>query len=80
MASNVKYGHVTTEMGDIGENEPVFIIRAQDKTAPHMIAVYAAMADIAGAPPSFLDNLETAMEDMIQWQLVNGSRVPGQGK
>jgi hypothetical protein len=79
MATNVKYGQVTLETGTIGEDEPVFILRAQDKLTPYIIATYAAMASLSGSPPEFVDNLEIAMDDMILWQEENGSRVPGQG-
>lgn len=42
MARSGKYGKV--DIPSIGENEPVFILRAQDKLAETAIALYQALA------------------------------------
>lgn len=53
MAREQKYGEVTTEKGNIPADEPVFLLRAQDKLAVAAIHGYAnlraAAGDITGA-------------------------------
>ncbi|MGI0148696.1 MAG: hypothetical protein ACREDF_04095 [Thermoplasmata archaeon] len=48
MAIEGKYGRVTTERKSIPENEPVFLLRAQDKLASPTVRIYAAMRRAAG--------------------------------
>lgn len=43
-----KYGRVSTELKDIPENEPVFILRAQDKLAPTAVRLYATLRGAMG--------------------------------
>lgn len=48
MAKETKYGAVETERGKIGKDEPVFILRAQDRLAPDAIRMYAALRRARG--------------------------------
>ena len=45
MGYDLKYGRVTTEYGEIPDDEPVFLFRAQDKLAYPILISYLAMAD-----------------------------------
>lgn len=48
MAKETKYGQVTTERKRIPEDEPVFLLRAQDKLAAEAIGFYAELRRKAG--------------------------------
>lgn len=41
--ARLKYGGVKTEKGDIPEDEPVFILRAQDVFSPTVVRFYATL-------------------------------------
>lgn len=47
MAVSGKYGKL--EIPKVGENEPVFVLRAQDKLAEFAIGMYQALAASHGA-------------------------------
>lgn len=40
MAIDSKYGKVTLEKGTIGEDEPVFVLRAKDRLSPALLQQY----------------------------------------
>lgn len=48
MASENKYGQVTTERKQIPLNEPVFLLRAQDRLACQAVRYYAKLREKAG--------------------------------
>lgn len=43
MAKSGKYGRVKTEFGNIPDEEPVFILRGQDKLACETVRLYAKL-------------------------------------
>jgi hypothetical protein len=48
MAISGKYGKI--EIRGVGDDEPVFVLRAQDRLAPHAIEMYGALAESHGSP------------------------------
>jgi hypothetical protein len=48
MAEAGKYGRVKTERKEIPEDEPVFLLRGQDKLASDAVRMYAALRRAAG--------------------------------
>ena len=48
MARETKYGRVTTEKKAIPEDEPVFLLRAQDQFAAETVLFYADLRRRAG--------------------------------
>lgn len=48
MGAEAKYGRITTERKAIPEDEPVFLLRAQDALASPAVRVYAALRRAAG--------------------------------
>lgn len=76
MAKDLKYGEVTTERGTIGTDEPVFVLRAQDKLSHYVIEAYRQMAQEAGSPQRHLDNIEAAFQQFVSWQAVNFTKIP----
>jgi hypothetical protein len=72
-----KYGRVTVERGDIGEDEPVVVFRAQDVTLPDVIDDAARRAVEAGSPQAHLDGLLAAKAKVEDWQAGHYTKIPG---
>jgi hypothetical protein len=69
-----KYGELGIE--HIPDDEPVFIIRAQDKLAVPIIQEYMALAEEKGVSDEFLDHLDRVCGDIKVWQRQNDTKVP----
>ena len=63
MAVSGKYGKV--DIPNIGNNEPVFILRAQDKLAEAAIVMYQALAASHGAKVA--KEVETEVDLFRKW-------------
>lgn len=63
MAVSGKYGKI--DIPTIGEEEPVFILRAQDKLAEHAIEMYRAMAASHGSP--VVETIDEEIEQFRSW-------------
>lgn len=75
MAIDLKYGRVTIEHGDIGEDEPVVVFRAQDALLPKVLMYYHLFCMKAESPRHHLDAIVTSLERVRFWQHHNPSRV-----
>jgi hypothetical protein len=69
-----KYGELGIE--HIPDDEPVFIIRAQDKLAVPTLDAYLELAEKAGVEEKFLDHLDRVRGDIRIWQRQNRTKVP----
>ena len=76
MGYDSKYGKVTTEFGNIGENEPVVVFRAQDKLLPKILAYYHLFCLKAGSPRRHLNIILDTKEQVENWQVKNITKVP----
>jgi hypothetical protein len=76
MGYNLKYGNITTEFGNIGENEPVMVFRAQDKLLPKVLAYYHLFCLKEGSPRRHLDIILDTKDAVEQWQQKNKTKVP----
>ena len=63
MAISGKYGKI--EIREIGDDEPVFILRAQDKLARGMIEIYKVIVDVHDSPMA--SELDKEIERFRQW-------------
>ena len=63
MALSGKYGKI--DIPNIGENEPVFVLRARDKLAEHAIEMYRALAASHGVPVA--DTLQKEVDSFRRW-------------
>jgi len=63
MAVSGKYGKV--DIPNVGDDEPVFILRAQDKLAEAAIVMYQALAASHGAEVA--NGVETELEVFRRW-------------
>jgi hypothetical protein len=70
MAVSGKYGKVN--IPNIGEDEPVFILRAQDKLAEAAMVMYQALAASHGAEAA--KGVETELEVFRKWE--GGKKLP----
>lgn len=64
MGLSAKYGHI--DISGIGESEPVFILRAQDKLVEATIEFYRILA--RSHESEVADALETEIEAFRHWQ------------
>jgi hypothetical protein len=71
-----KYGRVTTEHGDIPDDEPVIVFRARDALTIGLLNTYYVMCRAAGSPQRHLDLVDTTTREFIEWQMAHGSRIP----
>ena len=76
MAQDNKYGKVTIEHGNIGEDEPVFVCRAQDVLLPEVLAYYAMCCIKAGSPARHINIILESLEKIKRWQILNNPRIP----
>src|SRR6476469_4990661 len=77
MAYDFKYGRITTERGSIGEDEPVFLLRARDDVALETIRHYLDLCEDAGAPVKHLRLIdEHAISDFEKWRQDNRTFIP----
>ncbi|HYK70360.1 MAG TPA: hypothetical protein VEV45_20620 [Streptosporangiaceae bacterium] len=79
MGTEGKYGTITTERGDIPEDEVLFILRGQDRLALPTIRAYLDLCIAAGCPPHHVAGIREAMESMAAWQNAHLSRVKRPG-
>lgn len=63
MAISTKYGKIS--IPGIADDEPVFILRSQDRLAEHAIEMYRALAASHGA--AVVEKIEAAIADFRSW-------------
>ena len=59
----------------IPEDEPVFVLRAQDKTAPHIVLMWSGCADLVGSPANKVRGAADLSLIMALWQSRNKDKV-----
>lgn len=64
MAVSAKYGKLS--IPKIGDDEPVFVLRAQDRLAESAIAMYQALATSHGAPVA--NGIQKEIESFRNWE------------
>lgn len=62
------YNRIQDPEGKIPEDEPVFLIRAQDLAGPAAVNAYALMAELTGATDKVVDNSREQALAMLIWQ------------
>lgn len=78
MGIDLKYGKVTLEHGDIGEDEPVIVFRAKDALLPKLLTYYHLFCMKAGSPKRHLDLIYETRQRIIDWQkdVRNRTKIP----
>ena len=60
----------------IPEDEPVFLIRAQDIVGPDIVDLWADYAEDEGAASNIVEAARTHAKAMRKWQEDRGSKTP----
>lgn len=76
MAIDRKYGRVELERGDIGEDEPVFVVRAQDVLSVPLLEHYSALCQQNGSPQRHVDGNAAVRLQFLEWQRDHFTQVP----
>ena len=75
MAIDVKYGKVTTEFGDIPDDEPVILFRAQDQNVLMLLSAYLFLCSENDSPRSHLTMILNARDVVLDWQMQNTRKI-----
>lgn len=75
MGFDAKYGRVTTEHGDIPDDEPVLILRGRDLAVPRTIAYYRRVCKMMGSPEAHLQIARDAEHYIEGWQRYHQDRT-----
>lgn len=70
------YERIQDPEGLIPDNEPVFVIRGQDRAAPDTLRAYALKAASLGASDELVNAVRHHAMEMEKWQMEHGSKVP----
>lgn len=73
MALDSKYGEIHVEK--IPDDEPIFIIRAQDAAAIDALINYGRVAEVAGATIEFVTGVNQVINDFESWRGRHADRV-----
>ena len=68
MAVDTKYGRVTTEHGDIGDDEPVVVFRGRDRHLLDVLDEYWQICEFGDSPSHHLDAIQRAKDAVKAWQ------------
>ena len=75
MGYDRKYGRVTTEHGEIPEDEPVIVFRARDRLLPKVLAYYRLFCWKAGSPRRHLGMIDDSVVAIEAWQAKHPDQV-----
>lgn len=70
------YAPIQDPRGLIPEDEPVFLLRAQDVTAPDVVEYWVMKARQAGASNDIIDAAKGQVDAMREWQREHGMKIP----
>jgi hypothetical protein len=62
------YMRIQDPENKIPKNEPVFLLRGQDKFAPELLLRWAAKLRLDGGQPAMAEMVENHAQKMIEWQ------------
>ena len=70
------YNRIQDPANLIPEDEPVFLLRGQDETAPQVVERWAFLAHKIGASNDIVDAAMGQAKEMRRWQLEHKHKVP----
>lgn len=70
-----KYGEVTTGLGQFHHDEPIFLIRAQDRNAVETIQAYADICENDNCDSGFVGAVLDRAQEFSNWQSANPDLV-----
>ena len=75
MGYDPKYGRITTERGEIPDDEPVILFRGHDLYLPAVMQRYLQLCASGGSPGRHVELAADALEAVQAWQRANPGRV-----
>jgi len=69
------YERIQDPENKIGDDEPVFLLRARDVTAPQTVMMWAEFNRRIGGNTSLIEEAERHAKSMLIWQVKNASKV-----
>ena len=69
------YNRIQDPTGKIGEDEPVFLIRAKDMIAADVMRDWAERAEAVGVDEKMVDMVRAHANLTEKWQEKNGSKL-----
>lgn len=57
-------------------DEPIFVLRAQDRLAPETLQFWIDIAERDGVCPSKLNDARLSLRDMREWQELHETKIP----
>lgn len=76
MANSRKFGKITVEKGNIGENTPVFLFRPEDRFLTDVLEYYYDCCALGGSPLEHLAGIRDALSEITVWQQHHPVKVP----
>lgn len=70
------YDRIQDPENKIPEDEPVFLLRGQDKFAPELLLRWAAKLRLSGGSSLMATLVENHAQEMIAWQKKHGNKIP----
>ena len=70
------YNRIQDPEHKIPDDEPVFLLRAQDVVAPSIVEIWSIAAHKAGASPDIVNCAYIQAQKMRQWQEKHKAKVP----
>lgn len=74
MGQDLRYGQLATELKDIPTDEPVFILRGQDRLSVETLSDYCRSLELHGIM-SVRIRAKEALQQFRDWQEANPGRV-----
>ena len=70
------YNRIQDPDHQIGDDEPVFLMRATDTCAPLVVDIWAALAEAEGADDKIVSAAREQAKSMRRWQAEHGCKIP----
>ena len=70
------YNGIQDASGKIPDDEPVFVLRAQDTNAPDVVRLWCQLSSEDGANSKMVMAASAWADVMEDWQYHHGSKVP----
>lgn len=70
------YQHIQDPSGKIPADEPVFLIRAQDRLGRRVLRLYAQLAEWLGYAADFVQHLRDLADEFDRWPSVKDPDLP----
>ncbi len=70
-----EFNNPRSTLNKAGEQEPLFILRSTDASAPFAIKSWIVAAIAGGVPMAKIDGARQLLHDMVAWQTANPGLV-----